>query len=164
MSARGISKANAGSNRRNQIQRVGEASAMEACYSGHWAAIDARRTGRKAGEESTQKTAFTSSNAFVRTMQMQFTLHRLSEVEMPVGILVFFAASSMIVGSAVRARSPPAIAPVPNSTTTGLTCCPSSRINTLLNDFGRSGKMPPRLGRWLNDPHDLPRCFGPPIA
>lgn len=30
-------------------------------------------------------------------------------------------------------------------------CSPSSTINAYFNQFGSSGKMPPELGRWLND-------------
>ncbi len=39
-----------------------------------------------------------------------------------------------------------------SATTTPLTGCPSATIDKLFNDFGRTGKMPPELGRWLNDP------------
>jgi metallo-beta-lactamase class B len=54
-------------------------------------------------------------------------------------LLALLAASFLVVGSAAYAQTP-------------LTGCPSSTINTLFDDFGRTGKMPPELGRWLNDP------------
>lgn len=31
-------------------------------------------------------------------------------------------------------------------------CGPSGRVNALFSEFGRSGRMPAELGRWLNDP------------
>lgn len=68
-------------------------------------------------------------------------------------LLFFSAASSILVGSAVHAQTPPPLALMPNTATTApLTGCPSAKIDTLFNDFGRTGKMPPELGRWLSDP------------
>ena len=29
--------------------------------------------------------------------------------------------------------------------------CPSAPISAAFDDFGKSGRMPPALGRWLND-------------
>lgn len=71
---------------------------------------------------------------------------------MPNKLLALIAASSLIMGSAAHAQTAPQLASTANAATTPpLTGCPSSRIDALFNDFGRTGKMPPELGRWLSD-------------
>jgi len=63
--------------------------------------------------------------------------------------------SSLFVASAAHAQTPPPAATMVNTeTTTPLTGCPSATTNALFNEFGRTGKMPPELGRWLNDPKE----------
>ena len=66
-------------------------------------------------------------------------------------LLALLAASSLIVGCAAHAQTPASLAVTPNTATSSLSGCPSATIDKLLNDFGRTGKMPPELGRWLND-------------
>lgn len=67
-------------------------------------------------------------------------------------LLALIAASSLIAGSAAHAQTRPPAASMPNTAiTTPLTGCPSAAINQLFNDFGRTGKMPPELKRWMND-------------
>ncbi|MBS1155491.1 MAG: family subclass metallo-beta-lactamase [Proteobacteria bacterium] len=61
------------------------------------------------------------------------------------------AASSLIAGSVAHAQTQPPIASMPNTTTPSLAGCPSATIDKLFNDFGRTGKMPPELKRWMND-------------
>lgn len=65
--------------------------------------------------------------------------------------LALVVASSLIVGSAAHAQTPPPVAAMPNTATSPLTGCPSATIDQLFNDFGRTGKMPPELKRWMND-------------
>lgn len=65
--------------------------------------------------------------------------------------LALLAASSLIVGCAAHAQTPTSVAAMPNTATPSLAGCPSATIDGLFNDFGRTGKMPPELGRWLND-------------
>lgn len=65
--------------------------------------------------------------------------------------LALVVASSLIVGSAAHAQTPPPVAAMPNTATSPLTGCPSATIDQLFNDFGRAGKMPPELKRWMND-------------
>ena len=68
-------------------------------------------------------------------------------------LLSLAAASSIMLGSAVHAQTPPPLTSIPTTATTpALEGCPSSTIKTLFNDFGRTGKMPPELGRWLKEP------------
>ena len=66
-------------------------------------------------------------------------------------LLALVVASSLIVGSAAHAQTPPPVAAMPNTATSPLTGCPSATIDQLFNDFGRTGKMPPELKRWMND-------------
>lgn len=67
--------------------------------------------------------------------------------------LALFAASSLIIGGAVHAQTSLPNSSTPNTaTTTPLKGCPSPIINKLFNEFERARKMPPELGRWLNDP------------
>lgn len=67
-------------------------------------------------------------------------------------LLALIAASSLITMSAAHAQAPSPTAAPSNTTLPSLTGCPSATIDKLFNDFGRTGKMPPELGRWLNDP------------
>lgn len=67
-------------------------------------------------------------------------------------LLALVAASALIVASTAYAQTPSSTASMPNTATHPLTGCPSATIDQLFNDFGRTGKMPPSLGRWLNDP------------
>lgn len=67
-------------------------------------------------------------------------------------VLALLAASSLMLGSAAHAQTPsPAATSMPNAASPSLSGCPSATIDRLFNDFGRTGKMPPELGRWLND-------------
>ncbi|PTT78109.1 CAR family subclass B3 metallo-beta-lactamase [Pelomonas sp. HMWF004] len=68
-------------------------------------------------------------------------------------LIDLLVASTAIVGGAVHAQAAPLAASLPKAaTTTPLTGCPSAPVNTLFVEFARTGKMPPELGRWLEDP------------
>lgn len=69
--------------------------------------------------------------------------------------LALVMTSSLAVAGVAHAQNPPSLASMANTEkTTPLTGCPSATIDALFNDFGRTGKMPPELGRWLNDPKE----------
>jgi metallo-beta-lactamase class B len=67
-------------------------------------------------------------------------------------LVVLLAASSLI--GAACAQTPPSQTSTSATTMSSLNGCPSATIDKLFNDFGRTGKMPPELGRWLNDPKE----------
>ena len=63
--------------------------------------------------------------------------------------------SSLVVAGVAYSQNLPQGTSMPNTgTTTPLTGCPSATIDALFNDLRRTGKMPPELGRWLNDPKE----------
>lgn len=66
-------------------------------------------------------------------------------------LVTLIAASSLIAGGIAHAQTSAPIAAVPDAATPPLTGCPSATIDRLFKEFGRSGKMPPQLNRWLND-------------
>lgn len=67
-------------------------------------------------------------------------------------LLALISMSSLVMAGIAHAQNLPPVASMPNTaTTTPLTGCPSATIDALFNDFGRTGKMPPELKRWMND-------------
>ncbi|MET7016170.1 CAR family subclass B3 metallo-beta-lactamase [Uliginosibacterium flavum] len=67
-------------------------------------------------------------------------------------LLALIATTLLIVGGTAHAQTPsPATSTSNTASAPPLTGCPSPTINALFNDFGRTGKMPPELKRWMND-------------
>ncbi|HEH9433086.1 TPA: CAR family subclass B3 metallo-beta-lactamase [Aeromonas sobria] len=69
-------------------------------------------------------------------------------------LLAVIVASLLILGSMAHAETPPLVASMHSTVSPSLTGCPSTTIDQLFNEFGRTGKMPPELGRWLNEPQE----------
>lgn len=67
-------------------------------------------------------------------------------------LLALVTTTSLIVAGAAHAQTQQPTSSTSNTVSAAaLTGCPSSTINALFNDFGRTGIMPTEVKRWLND-------------